>query len=112
MSSELRDVSLLCTVCVQYLHCLCCFWRAEDLKQHLLDDHINQLLMSAGAAQSVTCKWDACFDVVAADTKVRRSVTPVYVTLSELSLIRWGVNCRGADHLAAWSSLHGGADME
>jgi len=55
--------------------------------------------MSAGTAQTVTCKWEACFDVLAANTKVRRDVTPVYVTFSELSLISWVVNFRGAVYM-------------
>jgi len=36
----------------------------------LLDDHVDHLLMSAGAADSVTCKWEACLDVLSANTKV------------------------------------------
>jgi len=55
---------------VQYLHCLCCFWRSEDLKRHLLDEHVDHLLMSAGSADTVTCKWEACLSVLAANTKV------------------------------------------
>jgi len=70
---------------VQYLHCLCCFWRAEDLLKHLLDDHVDHLLMSAGSADTVTCKWEACLELLAANTKVSLVSKVTGVLFTEVS---------------------------